>query len=76
KAKQATARLLAASHAMAGDRGKAWNYARIVLENFPDFRSEDILHFVPDRDPAYTEPLIQGTKTLLPERMSSPEHQG
>jgi tetratricopeptide (TPR) repeat protein len=60
KAKQATARLLAASHAMAGDTGKARNYARVVLENFPDFRSEEIRHFVPDRDPAYTEPLIKG----------------
>ncbi|MGO6814425.1 BTAD domain-containing putative transcriptional regulator [Rhizobium leguminosarum] len=60
KTKQATARLLAASHAMAGETGKARNYAKVVLENFPDFRSEDIRHFVPDRDPAYTEPLIQG----------------
>ena len=60
KSKQATARLLAASHAMAGDTGKAGNYARVVLENFPDFRSEDIRHFVPDRDPAFTEPLIKG----------------
>ncbi|MBB4292045.1 hypothetical protein GGE16_004121 [Rhizobium leguminosarum] len=60
KAKQATARLLAASHAMAGDTVKAGNYARTVLENFPDFRSEDIRHFVPDRDPAFTAPLIKG----------------
>ncbi|MBB2817890.1 UNVERIFIED_ORG: tetratricopeptide (TPR) repeat protein [Rhizobium esperanzae] len=60
KTKQATARLLAASHAMAGEKGKAGNYARVVLENFPDFRSEDIRHFVPDRDPAFTEPLIKG----------------
>jgi hypothetical protein len=32
----------------------------VVLENFPDFRSEDIRHFVPDRDPVYTERLIHG----------------
>jgi tetratricopeptide (TPR) repeat protein len=60
KAKQATARLLAAAHAMAGDTAKARNYAKVVLENFPDFRSEGIRHFVPDRDPAFTEPLIKG----------------
>ncbi|WP_183827668.1 tetratricopeptide repeat protein [Rhizobium sp. BK377] len=60
KSKQATARLLAAAHAMAGDAAKARNYARVVLENFPDFRSEEIRHFVPDRDPAFTDPLIKG----------------
>ncbi|WP_454857265.1 tetratricopeptide repeat protein [Rhizobium binxianense] len=60
KTKQATARLLAASHAMAGDTKKAKAYAKIVLENFPDFRGEEIRHFVPDRDPAFTEPLIRG----------------
>ncbi|WP_246642554.1 BTAD domain-containing putative transcriptional regulator [Rhizobium croatiense] len=60
KSKQATARLLAAAHAMAGDVKKAGTYAKVVLENFPDFRSEDIRHFVPDRDPRYTETLIHG----------------
>lgn len=60
KSKQATARLLAAAHAMAGDMKKAGGYADLVLENFPDFRSEDIRHFVPDRDPRYTEKLIHG----------------
>lgn len=60
KSKQATARLLAAAHAMAGDVKKAGTYAGVVLENFPDFRSEDIRHFVPDRDPRYTETLIHG----------------
>ncbi|WP_064684639.1 BTAD domain-containing putative transcriptional regulator [Rhizobium bangladeshense] len=60
KSKQATARLLAAAHAMAGDMKKAGSYANVVLENFPDFRSEDIRHFVPDRDPRYTETLIHG----------------
>lgn len=60
KSKQATARLLAAAHAMAGDMKKAESYTKIVLENFPDFRSEDIRHFVPDRHPRYTEALIHG----------------
>ncbi|MBX5154377.1 MULTISPECIES: BTAD domain-containing putative transcriptional regulator [Rhizobium] len=60
QSKQATARLLAAAHAMAGDMKKAGKYANVVLENFPDFRSEDIRHFVPDRDPRYTETLIHG----------------
>lgn len=58
KTKQATARLLAASHAMAGDLKKAQKYARVVLENFPDFRSEDIRHFIPDREKIHTNRLI------------------
>jgi tetratricopeptide (TPR) repeat protein len=56
----ATARLLAASHAMAGDSATARKYAAVVRENFPDFRSEDIRYFVPDRDPAHSELLIEG----------------
>ncbi|MBB3593880.1 DNA-binding SARP family transcriptional activator/tetratricopeptide (TPR) repeat protein [Rhizobium sp. BK529] len=58
KTKQATARLLAASHAMAGDLKKAQKYAQVVLENFPDFRSEDIRHFIPDREQVHTNRLI------------------
>lgn len=60
KTKEATARLLAASHAMAKDHHMAARYAAIVRENFPSFRSEDIRHFVPDRDLARTELLIRG----------------
>jgi len=62
RTKHATARLLAASHAMAGDMAAARGYAAIVRENFPDFRSEDIRYFVPDRDPAHAELLIHGLK--------------
>lgn len=62
RTKHATARLLAASHAMAGDMAAAHGYAAIVRENFPDFRSEDIRYFVPDRDPAHAELLIHGLK--------------
>jgi len=58
KTKQATARLLAASHAMAGDLKKAQKYAKVVLESFPDFRSEDIRHFIPDREQVHTNRLI------------------
>lgn len=62
RSKHATARLLAASHAMAGDMPAARKYAAIVRENFPDFRSEDIRYFVPDRDPAHAELLIHGLR--------------
>lgn len=62
KAKGATARLLAASHAMAKDAPMAARYAAAVRENFPDFRSDDIRHFVPDRDPTRTELLIRGLR--------------
>ncbi|EUB96619.1 transcriptional regulator, SARP family [Rhizobium sp. CF080] len=62
RTKHATARLLAASHAMADDIPAARKYAAIVRENFPDFRSEDIRYFVPDRDPAHAELLIHGLR--------------
>lgn len=60
KQKLATARLLAACHAMAGDISRARHYAGVVMENFPDFRSEDIRHFVPDRNPEHADLLIRG----------------
>ncbi|MEZ2128107.1 MULTISPECIES: BTAD domain-containing putative transcriptional regulator [unclassified Sinorhizobium] len=60
KEKLATARLLAACHAMAGNISEARRYAGVVLENFPDFRSEDIRHFVPDRNPEHADLLIRG----------------
>ncbi len=60
RSKPATARLLAASYAMIGDLQQANRYAQIVLENFPDFRTEHLWHFVPDRDPGYTRLLIEG----------------
>lgn len=62
RTKHATARLLAASHAMAGEIPAARKYAAIVRESFPDFRSEDIRYFVPDRDPAHAELLIHGLR--------------
>ena len=55
-----TARLLAASHAMKGDIRQARQYAQVVLESFPDFRTENLWHFIPDRKPAYTRLLIDG----------------
>lgn len=60
RTKHATSRLLAASHAMAGNMPAARKYAAVVRESFPDFRSEDIRYFVPDRDPAHSELLIEG----------------
>nr|WP_246617556.1 BTAD domain-containing putative transcriptional regulator [Rhizobium populisoli] len=60
KDQHATSRLLAASQAMAGNAVSARKYAAVVRENFPDFRSEDIRYFVPDRDPGHSELLIEG----------------
>ncbi|MDK4717632.1 BTAD domain-containing putative transcriptional regulator [Rhizobium sp. CNPSo 4039] len=60
KSKEATARLLAACHAMAKNNNMAARYAKVVRENFPTFRSDDIRAFVPDKDPAHTELLIRG----------------
>lgn len=59
-ARPATARLLAAIYAMIGDLPQARHYASIVLENFPDFRTEHLWHFVPDRQPDHTKLLIRG----------------
>lgn len=58
--KPATARLLAAAHAMQGDVRQARRYAQAVLESFPDFRTDHLWHFIPDRRPAYTQLLIDG----------------
>jgi DNA-binding SARP family transcriptional activator len=58
----ATSRLLAAAYAMAGDLKAAGRYASIVLENFPDFRIDDVWKLVPDRNPADTRQLINGLR--------------
>ncbi len=60
KDRPATSRLLAAAHAKNGDRRAASRYAAIVLENFPDFRTDDVWQFVPDRNPDDTRQLIDG----------------
>jgi len=58
----ATSRLLAAAHAKNGDKATAAHYASVVLENFPDFRTEDVWRFVPDRNPDDTRQLIDGLR--------------
>ncbi|MBB3320281.1 MULTISPECIES: BTAD domain-containing putative transcriptional regulator [unclassified Rhizobium] len=62
KDRPATSRLLAAAHAKNGDRRAASRYASIVLENFPDFRTDDVWQFVPDRNPDDTRQLIDGLR--------------
>ncbi|WP_246737936.1 MULTISPECIES: BTAD domain-containing putative transcriptional regulator [Rhizobium] len=62
KARPATARLLAAAHAKNGNAKAAAHYASIVLENFPDFRTDDVWRFVPDRNPDDTRQLIDGLR--------------
>jgi DNA-binding SARP family transcriptional activator len=60
--KTATARLMAASLAMAGDEAGARAYARLVRTNYPDFRVDDVWRIVPDRRPADTLQLIEGLR--------------
>ena len=60
RSRPATARLLAAIYAMIGDLPQARHHASVVLENFPDFRTEHLWHFVPDRQPDHTRLLIRG----------------
>ncbi|WP_208247567.1 tetratricopeptide repeat protein (plasmid) [Rhizobium sp. T1470] len=62
KDRPATSRLLAAAHAKNGDLRTASRYAAIVLENFPDFRTDDVWQFVPDRNPDDTRQLIDGLR--------------
>ncbi|MDP9810794.1 DNA-binding SARP family transcriptional activator/Flp pilus assembly protein TadD [Rhizobium tibeticum] len=62
KDRPATSRLLAAAHAKNGDLRTAARYASIVLENFPDFRTDDVWQFVPDRNPDDTRQLIDGLR--------------
>lgn len=62
KDRPATSRLLAAAHAKNGDVRTASRYAAIVLENFPDFRTDDVWQFVPDRNPEDTRQLIDGLR--------------
>lgn len=62
KDRPATSRLLAAAHAKNGDRELASRYASIVLESFPDFRTDDVWRFVPDRNPDDTRQLIDGLR--------------
>ncbi len=62
KDRPATSRLLAAAHAKNGDSKAAAHYASVVLENFPDFRTEDVWRFVPDRNPEDTRQLIDGLR--------------
>ncbi|WP_082520043.1 BTAD domain-containing putative transcriptional regulator [Rhizobium sp. Root1220] len=62
KDRPATSRLLAAAHAKNGDLKTAEHYAAIVLDNFPDFRTDDVWKFVPDRKPDDTRQLIDGLR--------------
>jgi tetratricopeptide (TPR) repeat protein len=62
KDRPATSRLLAAAHAKNGDAATAAHYASVVLENFPDFRTDDVWRFVPDRNPDDTRQLIDGLR--------------
>lgn len=62
KERPAASRLLAAAHAKNGDLKSAARYAAIVLENFPDFRTDDVWQFVPDRNPDDTRQLIDGLR--------------
>ena len=56
------ARLLAASHAMAGNVEEAGRYARIVREHYPRFGTQEVARFVPNRNSADTAHLIEGLR--------------
>jgi DNA-binding SARP family transcriptional activator/tetratricopeptide (TPR) repeat protein len=57
-----TARLLAASSAMAGQERDASYYASVVREIYPEFRLEYLSRIIPDRDERDTRHLIAGLK--------------
>lgn len=58
----ATARLMAACSAQAGDLAAARRYAAMVRETYPDFRTEQLWRIVPNRDRRDTEHLISGLR--------------
>jgi len=58
----ATARLLAASLAMAGHPEEARRYAAIFRENYPDFRLANLSRVVPDRLTQDTQHLFEGLR--------------
>ena len=55
-----TARLLAAAHAMAGNKDRATHFANIVIESYPEFRLIDVVRLVPDRNANDTRHLLDG----------------
>jgi DNA-binding SARP family transcriptional activator len=55
-----TARLLAASAAMAGRKREAAYYAGVVREVYPEFRTEYLSRIIPDRHPEDTRHLVDG----------------
>jgi tetratricopeptide (TPR) repeat protein len=57
-----TARLLAASSALAGNSADAKHYAAIMRENYPEFRPEDLSKIVPDRFARDTQHLLEGLR--------------
>lgn len=58
----ATARLLAASCAMAGKKTEARHYAAVVLDTYPSFDPNDLFRIVPDKHPSDTQHLIEGLR--------------
>lgn len=58
----ATARLLAASAAKAGDWATAKHYAKAVRDTFPDFRTDQLWAIVPNANSEDTRNLIDGLR--------------
>lgn len=58
KTKPAVARLLTAIHAARGDLHSARASAETVLETHPDFRTDQLWHFMPDRRREDTQKLV------------------
>ena len=58
----ATARLLSACAAKAGDRELARRYSRLVRENYPTFEVETVRDIVPNRNTADADHLIDGLR--------------
>jgi DNA-binding SARP family transcriptional activator/tetratricopeptide (TPR) repeat protein len=58
----ATARLLTACAARAGDQDSARRYGQMVRETYPKFAVASVRDIVPNRNPADTEHLIDGLR--------------
>jgi DNA-binding SARP family transcriptional activator/Tfp pilus assembly protein PilF len=58
----ATARLLTACAARAGDKDSARRYGQMVRETYPKFAVASVRDIVPNRNPADTEHLVDGLR--------------
>ncbi len=59
---EAVLRLLTASHALAGDIGRARAYGRRLMETYPSQTAADMVGISPETDPAISKRFVEGLR--------------